>query len=288
MSTEPIPGQLHAAKLSRSGWPPALIAGSLITGAFVFIACLSRLWTPAPPTQIRMSLRLSAPFEAGLLGTDPFGRDVLSMLMAGSWNSLLTALFSVLLGLCLGVALGTAAAAIRGRFEEAAMRGVDVIFAFPALITAIMVSNSFGPGQLTAVIAIGVFIIPVFARLARAAALQIWARDFCLAARAAGKGRLLITLEHVLPNMAGTLLVQATIQLALAILIEAGLSFLGLGLPPPTPSWGRMLNDAQTFLGAAPWLAIAPGGTIALAVLGFNLLGDGLRDRFDPQFGQKR
>jgi len=283
MKVEPVLGD-GGQRSPRPPWPPALRSGAMITGAFVAIACLSRFWTPAPPTQIHMGLRLRAPLEAGVLGTDPFGRDVLSMLMAGTWNSLLTAFLSVLLGLGLGVALGTAAAAIRGRFEEAAMRSADVIFAFPALITAIMVSNSFGPGQATAVIAIGIFIIPVFARLARAGALQIWARDYCLAARAAGKGRLLITLEHILPNMAGTLLVQATIQLALAILIEAGLSFLGLGLPPPAPSWGRMLNDAQTFLGAAPWLAIAPGGTIALAVLGLNLLGDGLRDLFDPQF----
>jgi len=179
--------------------------------------------------------------------------------------------------------LGAAAAALRGRFEETAMRGADVIFAFPALITAIMVTNIFGPGQATAVTAIGIFIIPVFARLARASALQIWARDYCLAAQAAGKGRLRITIEHVIPNIAGGLLVQATIQLALAILIEAGLSYLGLGLPPPTPSWGRMLNDAQTFLASAPWLAVAPGVAIALAVLGFNLLGDGLRDLFDPR-----
>ena len=263
--------------------PPALIAGGAITAAFILLALLSRLWTPESPTRIHMALRLKPPLAAGLLGTDPFGRDVLSMLMAGTWTSLSTAFLAVALGLLLGVALGTAAAALRGRFEEAAMRSADVIFAFPALITAIMVTNILGPGQATAVTAIGVFIIPVFARVARASALQIWVRDYCLAARAAGKGRLAISLEHVIPNIAGTLLVQATIQLALAILIEAGLSFLGLGLPPPTPSWGRMLNDAQTFLDSAPWLAVAPGIAIALAVLGFNLLGDGLRDLFDPR-----
>ena len=263
--------------------PPALIAGGAITAAFILLALLSRIWTPESPTRIHMALRLKPPLAAGLLGTDPFGRDVLSMLMAGTWTSLSTAFLAVALGLLFGVALGTAAAALRGRFEEAAMRSADVIFAFPALITAIMVTNVFGPGQATAVTAIGVFIIPVFARVARASALQIWARDYCLAARAAGKGRLAISLEHVIPNIAGTLLVQATIQLALAILIEAGLSFLGLGLPPPTPSWGRMLNDAQTFLDSAPWLAVAPGIAIALAVLGFNLLGDGLRDLFDPR-----
>jgi len=264
-------------------WPPALLLGAAITAAFVLVALLSRLWTPEVPTRIRMALALKPPLAQGLLGTDVFGRDVLSMLMAGAWTSLTTAFLSVLLGLVLGVALGTVAAARRGCIEEAAMRGADVIFAFPALITAIMLTDVFGPGQTTAVAAIALFIIPVFARVARAAALQVWTRDFCLAAQAAGKGRLLITLEHVVPNIAGTLLVQATIQLALAILIEAGLSFLGLGLPPPTPSWGRMLNDAQTYLGRAPWLAVAPGVTIALAVLGFNLLGDGLRDLFDAR-----
>jgi peptide/nickel transport system permease protein len=269
-------------------WPPALIAGAAITAAFVLLALLSRLWTPASPTRIHMALRLRAPLAAGLLGTDPFGRDVLSMLMAGTWTSLSTSFLAVVLGLGLGTALGAAAAALRGGFEEAAMRSADVIFAFPAVISAIMVTNIFGPGQATAVTAIGLFIVPVFTRLARATAVQIWARDYCLAARAAGKGRLAITLEHVLPNIAGTLLVQATIQLALAILIEAGLSYLGLGLPPPTPSWGRMLNDAQTFLAPAPWLAIAPGVAIALAVLGFNLLGDGLRDLFDPRRGRSR
>jgi peptide/nickel transport system permease protein len=269
-------------------WPPALIAGAAITAAFVLLALLSRLWTPESPTRIHMALRLRAPLVAGLLGTDPFGRDVLSMLMAGTWTSLSTSFLAVVLGLGLGTALGAAAAALRGGFEEAAMRSADVIFAFPAVISAIMVTNIFGPGQATAVTAIGLFIVPVFTRLARATALQAWARDYCLAARAAGKGRFAITLEHVLPNIAGALLVQATIQLALAILIEAGLSYLGLGLPPPTPSWGRMLNDAQTFLAPAPWLAIAPGVAIALAVLGFNLLGDGLRDLFDPRRGRSR
>jgi peptide/nickel transport system permease protein len=266
------------------GRPPgALVAGGAITALFVLAALLSLAWTPELPTRIRMSLRLKPPLEAGLLGTDPFGRDVLSMLMRGAWFSLSTALLSVLLGLLLGVALGAAAAALRGRFEEVAMRAADLIFAFPALVSAIMVSTILGPGQATAVTAIGLFIVPVFARVARGAALRVWARDFCRAAEASGKGRLAITLEHVLPNIAGTLAVQLTLQLALAILIEAGLSFLGLGLPPPTPSWGRMLNEAQTYLARAPWLALAPGGTIALAVLGFNLLGDGLRDLFDPR-----
>lgn len=257
--------------------------GIAITGAFVAVAILSRFWTPQPPTRMRIVDKLKPPLEAGLAGTDAFGRDIFSMLMAGTWNSLSIAFLAVLLGLAAGVALGTIAAAFRGFTEEAIMRIADVVFAFPALISAIMIAALIGPGSSTAILAIGVFNIPVFIRISRGAALRVWSQDFCLAAQAAGKGRLRITLDHVLPNIAGALAVQATIQIGLAILVEAGLSFLGLSLPPPAPSWGRMLSDAQTYLSQAPWMAIAPGLTIALAVLGLNLLGDGLRDLLDPR-----
>jgi len=269
-------------------FPPTLLAGGGLTGFFVAVAVLSRFWTPESPTRVRVALRLKPPLQAGLLGTDHFGRDLLSMLMAGAWNSLSIAFVSVLLGLALGIALGCAAAALRGLFEEAAMRAADVVFAFPAVISAIMIAALLGGGATTAILAIGVFNIPVFARIARGAALQVWARDYILAARAAGKGPALITIQHVLPNIAGGLVVQGTIQLALAVLTEAGLSFLGLGPAPPAPSWGRMLNDAQTYLGQAPHLAIVPGVAIALAVLGLNLLGDGLRDVIDPKLRRQR
>jgi len=203
----------------------------------------------------------------------------------GAWNSLSIAFLSVLLGLIAGVALGTMAAGVRGWLEEAVMRFADIVFAFPALISAIMIAALIGSGESTAVLAIGIFTIPVFIRVSRGAALTVWALDFCLAAQTAGKARLRITIDHVLPNIAGTLAVQATIQIGLAILVEAGLSFLGLSLPPPAPSWGRMLSDAQTYLSQAPWMAIAPGVTIAVAVFGLNLLGDGLRDWLDPRPG---
>jgi peptide/nickel transport system permease protein len=267
----------------RRRWPRPLLFGGGLTGLLVIVALLSLAWVPVPVGPIRIPLRLQPPLRAGLFGTDALGRDVLSLLMAGAWNSLSIAFAAVALGLAAGVALGTFAAAFRGLAAEVILRGADLIFAFPALISAIMLGALFGVGRLTAVIAIGVFAVPVFVRVSRSAALQVWARDYCLAARAAGKGRLLITLEHVVPNIAGPLAVQATIQLGLAVLIEAGLSFLGLGLPPPAPSWGRMLFEAQTYFGQAPWLAWLPGATIALAVLGFNLLGDGLRDLFDPR-----
>ena len=168
------------------------------------------------------------------------------------------------------------------------MRAADFTFAFPALLSAIMLTALYGPGLVTSTVAIGIFNVPVFARITRAAANGIWAREFVLAARASGKGRFRITIEHVLPNILSILIVQATIQFALAILAEAALSYLGLGTQPPQPSWGRMLNDAQTLLFQSPMLAVYPGAAIAVAVLGLNLLGDGLRDLLDPRLARER
>ena len=260
-----------------------LYLGAAITLAVIALAVVSLFWTPHSPTRLRVPLRLKPPLEAGLAGTDALGRDIFSQLMVGAWNSLSIAVLAIALGVVVGVALGTLAAAYRGRWvEEVVMRLCDVIFSFPALISAIMIAALVGSGAATAIIAIGVFNVPVFARVANGMAQPVWAQDYCLAARAAGKGRLRITLDHVLPNIAGGVIIQATIQTGLAILVEAGLSFLGLSLAPPAPSWGRMLSDAQTYLGQAPWMAIAPGLAVAIAVLGFNLLGDGLRDKFDP------
>lgn len=264
-----------------------LLLGTVITAVLIGVAILSQFWTPYSPTKMRIVEKLKPPLEAGLAGTDAFGRDIFSLLMAGAWNSLSIAFLAVLLGVVAGVALGTTAAARRDWLEEAIMRMADVVFAFPALISAIMIAALIGPGRWTAVLAIGIFAVPVFIRVSRGAALRIWSLDFCLAAQAAGKNRLRITLDHVLPNIAGAVIVQATIQIGLAILVEAGLGFLGLSLAPPAPSWGRMLSDAQTYLDRAPWMAIAPGITIAIAVLGLNLLGDGLRDLLDPRSGER-
>lgn len=260
-----------------------LVAGLAITGALVGVALLSLAWTPEPATRMAILYKLKPPLAHGLLGTDAFGRDLLSMLMVGAQNSLGVAALSVCIGGSVGTLLGTAAAARRGALDGLVMRGCDVVFAVPPIVSAMMLGALLGPGRLTAVAAIAAFLVPVFARVTRAAALQVWSRDYVLAARGAGKGPVLITLGHVLPNIAGQLAVQATVQLGLAILTEAGLSFLGLGAPPPAPSWGRLLADAQTYMVKAPWLAIVPGATIALAVLGLNLLGDGLRDRLDPR-----
>jgi peptide/nickel transport system permease protein len=260
-----------------------LVAGLAITGCLVAVALLSRVWTPAPSGRLDILNKLQPPLTAGLLGTDHFGRDVASLLMMGAWNSLSVAVAAVALGAGAGVLLGLLAALRRGLIGAIVMRGCDVLFAFPPVLSAMMLAALLGTGALTAVIAIAVFMVPVFARLTRATTLQIERRDFVAAARVIGRREEAVVALHILPNIAGQIVVQVALQLGLAILTEAGLSFLGLGLAPPAPTWGRMLADAQTYLAAAPWLALAPGLAIATAVLGFSLIGDGLRDYLDPR-----
>jgi peptide/nickel transport system permease protein len=262
---------------------PTLLVGAAIVATLVGIALLSQVWTPEVPTKLAIAQKLKAPLARGLLGSDHLGRDVASMLMVGAWNSLTTAAAAVALGGSVGTLVGLLVAARRGLTEAIVMRMNDVVFAFPPILSAMMLGAFMGTGRFTAIIAIAVFMVPVFARVTLGAGLQVWARDYALAARAAGKGAGLITIEHVLPNILNQIIVQAAIQLGLAMLTEAGLSFLGLGMPPPAPTWGRMLADSQTYLGQAPWLALCPGLAIALAVFGFNMLGDGLRDALDPR-----
>lgn len=260
-----------------------LIVGAIIILALVGIAILSLFWTPVPPAKMQIAHKLQPPFGFGLLGTDQLGHDVLSMLMVGCWNSLSISVLAVAIGGTIGTIIGVTAAAQRGIFEALVMRACDVIFALPPILSAMILGAFLGTGRTTAILAIAVFMIPVFARVSLGAALQAWSRDYVLAARAIGNTQLSITMRHVLPNIMSGIIVQATIQLGLAILTEAGLAFLGLSVPPPAPTWGRMLADAQTYFHAAPWLAFLPGLAIALSVLGFNLLGDGLRDLLDPR-----
>lgn len=262
---------------------PALVVGLAITGALFAIAALSLVWTPSAPTKMQIAAKLKPPFAQGLLGTDHFGRDVASMLMVGAWNSLSTAVMAVAIGAIIGTLTGVLAAAQRGLVEAALMRICDIVFALPPILSAMMLGAFIGSGSFTAIAAIATFMVPVFARLTCGAALQLWARDFVLAAESIGRSTIGITFIHILPNLINLIIVQISIQLGLAILTETGLSFLGLGMPPPAPTWGRMLWESQTYLGTAPWLAILPGLAIALAVLGFNLLGDGLRDLLDPK-----
>lgn len=261
----------------------SLVLGGLLTLLVLGAALLSLWWTPWSPFAMDMEQRLAPPGGAHWLGTDAFGRDVASLLLLGARASLLAGVVAVGIGLFIGTALGLLAAARRGWVEELVMRLADFSFAFPAVLSAILFTAAWGAGLVNAIVAIGIFNIPVFARVARAGALAVWSREYVLAARACGKGGVRITAEHVLPNIAPMLIVQATVQFALAILAEAALSYLGLGTQPPQPSWGRMLADAQTLMHQAPLLAVWPGAAIASAVLGLNLLGDGLRDLLDPR-----
>jgi peptide/nickel transport system permease protein len=266
----------------------SFVIGGMMSMLFFMVAFLSYFWTPYPVEDINIAEKLLTPSTRYLLGTDHFGRDILSMLIKGAQNSVIVAFVAMGIGIGCGVPLGLTAAAKKGWIDELIMRFNDLTFAFPSLILAIMITAILGPGSVNSIIAIGIFNVPVFARVTRGAALSIWKREFILAARSAGKGQFRISLEHVLPNIASMLIVQTTIQFALGILAEAGLSYLGLGTQPPMPSWGKMLNEAQTFMHFAPQLAIYPGIAIALTVLGLNLFGDGLRDVLDPKLRRSR
>ncbi|WP_227271409.1 ABC transporter permease [Roseobacter weihaiensis] len=265
-----------------------LILGACLSAGFVAMALLSLVWTPHDHTLLDIPGKLQTPGGTHLLGTDHLGRDILSMVMVGTRTSIAVALVALVIGLCLGVPLGLAAAARKGSWlDETIMRGNDIIFAFPLLVMAILITAVFGPSAVNAIIAFGLFNIPVFARVTRGAALPLWEREFILAARVAGKHAQRISVEHILPNVMNLLIVQSTIQFALGIQVEAALSFVGLGVQPPTPSLGRMLADAQTLVTLAPHLAVVPGVAIILIVLGLNLLGDGLRDALDPRLRRR-
>jgi peptide/nickel transport system permease protein len=266
------------------------IIGAVITAVFALGALLSLFWTPYPPAQQNIANRFQLPSAAHWLGTDHFGRDMLSMILAGAQTSISVALIAVSVGIVIGTPLGLLAAASRrgSLVDEVVMRTNDLVFAFPALLIAVLITAIFGPGAVNAIVAIGIFNIPVFARLSRGAALSLWQREFILAARVAGKNKARISAEHILPNILNTLVVQATIQFAIGILSEAALAYVGLGAQPPMPSWGKMLADSQTMIAIAPHVALVPGIAIVLAVLGVNLMGDGLRDILDPQLRRSR
>ncbi|HKY94195.1 MAG TPA: ABC transporter permease [Kiloniellales bacterium] len=266
----------------------SFLIGALLTGLIVVTAAVSLVWTPHDAIAQNMAGKLQGSSAEHWLGTDHYGRDVLSRLMVGARNSIVVGLVAVGLGLSLGVLLGAAAAARGGWLDELLSRVSDLVFAFPAVLSAVLITAVYGPGAVNAIIAIGIFNVPVFARVTRAAARQAWARDYVRAALALGRTPVAVTRRHVLPNIVSLLIVQATIQFAIAILAEAALSFLGLGVQPPAPSWGRMLNDALTYMYVTPGIAIYPGLAIVLAVLGLNLLGDGLRDLLDPRLRRLR
>lgn len=262
----------------------SLMIGAVLTLIFVLAALISFVWTPFDVTGIDIANKIKPPSWRNPLGTDHFGRDILSMIMVGARVSIAVAVVAVGIGMIFGVPLGLWAAARKGSLlDEVIMRGNDLVFAFPSLVIAILITATFGPSATNAIIAIGIFNIPVFARLTRSGALSLWQRDYILAARVAGKGAARISVEHILPNVTNLLIVQGTIQFSLGILAEAGLSYVGLGAQPPVPSWGRMLAESQTMISFAPHMALFPGLAILLTVLGLNLMGDGLRDLFDPK-----
>ena len=266
---------------------PGFVVGALLVLALVLMAGVSTFWTPYGPEDLDMEAVLEPSSAAHWLGTDAFGRDVASLLLLGAQASLLAGVIAVGIGLGTGLLLGLLAAARPGRVQGLIMRTADFMLAFPAILTAIMLTAVFGAGLGNAIVAVGIYNIPSFVRITRAAAAGVWSREYAMAARACGLGPWQITWRHVLPNILPLLLVQATVRFAVAILAEAALSFLGFGVQPPQPSWGRMLADAQSVLFEAPLQALWPGLAIMLAVLGLNLLGDGLRDLLDPKLRRR-
>lgn len=261
----------------------SLYLGSGIVGLVIVLAVVSVLWTPHDAVQAFPADRLQGPSAQYWLGTDRFGRDIASRLMVGAQITLAVGVIAVGISAVVGIPLGIWAAMRGGWTDVLLMRGADLLLAFPALLLAIIATAVFGPSVVTAMVAIGISGVPGFARVARAGALQVLTQDYISAARISQVPELVIARRHIWPNIRAMAIVQASVAFALAILAEAALSFLGLGASPPHPSWGLMLQAAQTQLGTSPLLALWPGLMIAVTVLGFNMLGDGLRDALDPR-----
>lgn len=278
--TAPAGGTLPGAR--RRVNLPLVVGGSLVV-LIAATALLAPLLAPYDPTAIEPGARLRPPGPGHPLGTDRLGRDVFSRILYGGRVAVTVGLVAVVVGAGCGISLGLISGYRAGRVDAILMRVIDGLMAFPALLLAILVVAALGPGHAQVMVAIGVVLIPVFARLARAQTLAARAQEYVLAARALGAGEARIVLLHILPNIAGPLLIQTTVAFSGAVLAEASLSYLGLGTQPPTPSWGGMLQEARDVLFVGPWMAIWPGVAIAAAVLGWNLLGDGLRDLMDPR-----
>lgn len=259
---------------------PLLIGSSLIA-LLLLMMLVSLFYTPYGPNDMNSAIRLSHPQLTHLFGTDNFGRDIFSRIMKGSQTSFLIGLSSVLIGLTLGVLIGAISGYFGGWLDEVIMRVMDAMLAFPGILLAIMLVSVFGPGLNNTIIALGIMSIPSFSRIARSGFMQYKEFDFVKAAIAKGAGPLRVIWHHILPNIASSLIVATSLRFSGSILAEAGLSYLGLGVQPPDPSWGRMLNEAQPFMINAPWYVLITGVIITIMVLGFNLLGDGLRDLYD-------
>ncbi len=280
---EELPGDLTARRLwhaifSSSG----AICGAVIVAILVLSAVLAPVIAPTDPTAQQLTDRMHGPSAAHWFGTDAFGRDILSRVIYGGRISLLVGFGSVLVALIIGVTLGITAGYFGGWYSAIVMRVMDAFYAFPAVLLAIGILGALGPGLQNVIIAVGVTSVPVFARISRGAVLQVRELEYISAAKSLALGRLVILWRHVLPNSMSPVIVVGTLQIASAILAASSLSFLGLGVQPPTAEWGSMLADGRNYITTAPWLSIFPGLAIMLAVMGFNLLGDALRDAYDP------
>jgi peptide/nickel transport system permease protein len=267
---------------------PRILIGGVLIVVLILMAVLAPLVAPYDPVVVDASQSLEPPSAAHLLGTDDLGRDVLSRVIWGARISLAVALISVSIGLLVGVSVGLVAGYLGGLVDLLAMRAIDALLAFPALILAISITAALGPQIQNAMIAIGIVAIPAYTRLTRGQVLAVREREFVTAARTIGADSRRIVLRHILPNISNPLIVQATLSTAFAILAEAALSFLGLGAQPPTPSWGQDINYSQRYLANLMWwMSAGPGLAIFLAVFSFNFLGDALRDALDPQLRRR-
>ncbi len=280
---ETPPGAVRRRLWDRLFESKLSLAGLVIIAVFVLTAIFANLLAPCDPVAQSIPDRFQGPGPAHLLGTDQYGRDVLSRLIYGSRVSLQVGVITVLIAIAIGVPLGLVAGYRRGIVDSIIMRIMDAIISFPALILALAITAALGPGIGTAFVAISVVMIPVFARLARGSVLSIREREFVEAARAMGAKDARIIFRHILPNVTEPIIVVGSIMIGACIIVESALSFLGLGIQPPDPSWGTMLRDGYQYLAISFWPALSSGIAIALAVLGFNFLGDGLRDALDPR-----
>jgi len=259
-----------------------VVTGGAIVGVILFLAVFAPVISPYSPIDLDVTQMLRGPSAAHLLGTDELGRDVLSRVIHAARLSMMVAILASLIGLVFGTIIGTLAAYFGGAVDLVLMRLMEILFSFPAILLAIVLMASLGTSILNAMIAIGIIFIPGFARLARASAESVLRQQYVEQARAIGMSHFRIVTREILPNIVAPLLVEAAVAFSYAVLLESALSFLGLGAQPPDPSWGNMLNTGRGFMAQAPWLSLAPGAAIFLTVLGFNMLGDGLRDAFDP------
>ncbi len=266
----------------------SVIIGGSFVGLVVLAALVSFFWTPYDPTQVMAAERLQPPSADHLMGTDGFGIDIFSRIMVGARSALLVGIVSVAIAAAIGVPLGIISGMSNKVVATVISRATDILYAFPAILLAILLAAALGGSTMTGMVAIGVSTIPVFTRVARAGTLQVMSQDFITAARASGTCPVTIAIKHVWTNISPLIGVQASVSFGMALLSEAALSYLGLSTPPTTPTWGRMLYDAQKYLLTDPNLTVWPALAIALAVMGFNVLGDGMREYLDPRLREVR